>query len=92
MANFYSFKANPKQKVVDKAKALFGRDSNVKVIGTRPSPLTCKSLGLPEGTYYVECFVNNKLIANANLKNWRKAYGLLVTAVERAFEETLYRV
>lgn len=92
MANFYGFKINPKQQVVDKAKSLFGRDSKVKVTGNRPTPLECKSLGLPEGTYHVECFVNDKLIANAHMRNWRKAYGLLRVAVETAFEKTLYQV
>jgi len=92
MANFYGFKVNAKQQVLDKAKNLFGKDAKVSVTGRRPTPLECKSLGIPEGTYYVECFINNKHIASAHMRNWRKAYGLLKIALENVFEKTLYVV
>lgn len=88
----YGFKPNPKQQVINKAKRLFGNDAKVDVTGTRPSPLDCKRMSLPQGVYYVECFVNDQCIATANTKNWRKAYGLLVAAVERAYEDALHRV
>ncbi len=87
--SYYSFKVNPKQKVVDKAKNLFGRDAKVKVTGKRLSPLECKGLSIPSGSYLVECTVNGKFIADANLRDWRKAYGLLVIAVEKSYEETV---
>ena len=90
MANYYGFKINPKQQVVNKAKQLFGRDSKVVVSGTRPSPLDCKQLGIPAGNYYVDCTINNMHIASANAKDWRKAYLLLRVAVEKNFENNLY--
>lgn len=86
---FYSFKVNPKQRVVDKAKALFGRAARVNVTGKRLSPLECKGLGIPSGSYLVTCQVNGVEIAEANLRDWRKAYGLLVIEVEKAFERSL---
>ena len=85
----YGFKPNPKQRVEDKARRLYGRDSKVKVTGNRPTPLECKSLGIPDGSYHVECIVNGQSIATAHLRDWRKAYGLLVTEVEKAFESSL---
>jgi hypothetical protein len=87
----YGFKPNPKQQVINKARALFGRDAKIEVIGTRPSPLDCKRLGIPAGVYHVECFVNGEFIATAHTKNWRKAYNLLVIEVEKAYENALYR-
>lgn len=86
---FYSFKPNPKQAVENKAKKLFGRDAKVKVLGTRPSPLECKNLSIPEGHYYVECFVNGQATGSAHLKDWRKAYVALVAEVEKAYERSL---
>mgnify|MGYP001566833846 CR=1 FL=1 len=88
---FYGFKPNPKQLVVNKAKALFGREVKVDVTGTRPTPLDCKRYGIPTGVYYVECFVGGKLIATTHTKNWRKAYNLLVIEVEKAYEISLHR-
>lgn len=87
----YGFKPNPKQLVINKAKALFGREAKVEVTGTRPSPLDAKQLNIPAGAYYVECFVNGDHIASANTKNWRKAYNLLVIEVEKAYETALHR-
>lgn len=87
---FYAFKPNPKQLAYDKAKKLFGLDARVKVTGTRPTPLDCKRMSIPQGTYYVECFVNDKCTATAFTKNWRKAYGLLVIELEKAYERSLY--
>ena len=87
---FYGFKPNPKQLVVNKAKTLFGRDSKVNVTGNRPSALECKSLGVPAGVYVVECFVNDKSIAAAHTKSWRKAYSLLVIELEKVFDASLH--
>lgn len=87
----YGFKPNPKQLVINKAKRLFGEGAKVEVTGTRPSPLDAKRMSLPQGVYYVECFVNEQLIATAHTKNWRKAYNLLTVAVEKAFEDALHR-
>lgn len=88
---FYGFKPNPKQLVINKAKRLFGNDAKVDVTGTRPSPLDCKRYGIPTGVYYVECFVDGQFIAAAHTKNWRKAYGLLIIEVEKAYEDALHR-
>lgn len=88
----YGFKPNPKQLVESKAKRLFGRDAKVKVLGSRPSPLECKSLAIPQGHYYVECFVNGQAAGTAHLKDWRKAYGLLVIEVEKAYEQFIMNV
>jgi hypothetical protein len=87
----YGFKPNPKQLVVNKAHNLFGRDANVKVTGTRPSPLDCKRLGIPSGVYYVECFVGGRHLASAHTRNWRKAYNLLAIELEKVFEAALHR-
>jgi hypothetical protein len=87
---FYGFKPNPKQQVVDKAGRLFGREANVDVTGARQSPLDCKRMSLPTGSYYVECTVDGKLIATAHSKDWRKAYKLLVIEVEKAYEAALH--
>lgn len=87
---YYSFKPNPKQLVVNKAKNLFGRDAKVNVTGSRPTVEDCTRLGVSSGTYFVECFVNGTSVARADAKNWRKAYGLLVVAVERAYESSLF--
>ena len=87
----YGFKPNPKQRVYDKAHKLFGREADVNVTGTRPSPLDCKRLSIPAGVYYVECFVNGQMIATAYTKNWRKAYDLLAIELEKVFEEALHR-
>lgn len=87
---YYGFKPNPKQLVIDKAKRLFGRDVKVAVTGTRPGATDSKKLGIVAGTYYVECFINDKLVAVASTKNWRKAYSLLAIEVEKAYENSLY--
>ena len=87
----YGFKPNPKQLVLNKAKRLFGNDAKVDITGTRPSPLDCKRMSLPQGVYYVECFVNEQLIATAKSRDWRKAYNLLVVELEKAYEEALHR-
>lgn len=87
---FYGFKLNPKQQVVAKAKNLFGRDIKVNVTGKRLSPLECKGLGIVSGSYLVTCSINGKEIADANLRDWRKAYGLLVIEVEKAYERSLH--
>ncbi len=87
----YGFKPNPKQLVINKARNLFGRDAKVEVTGTRPSPLDAKQLGIPDGVYYVECFVNGEHIASAHTRNWRKAYNLLTVEVEKVYEAELHR-
>ena len=89
---FYSFKPNPKQRVIDKAKNLFGRGSKVNVTGFRSaSGANHNGVVIPRGAYVVECFLNDKSIAIAHSKNWRKAYGLLVIEVEKVFEDLLHK-
>lgn len=85
----YGFKPNPKALVSNKAKALFGRETKVVVTGARPTPLDAKQLGIPTGTYFVECHVDGKFIGSAHHRDWRKAYNLLVIEVEKAHEKTL---
>ncbi len=87
---FYGFKVNPKQRVIDKTKALFGRNIKVNVTGKRLTPLECKALGIPSESYLVACAINGKEVASANLRDWRKAYGLLVIEVEKAYESSLH--
>lgn len=88
---FYGFKANPKQLVVNKAQALFGRNIKVQVTGKRyKSPLEAKALGIKPGSYYVECFIDGQTVGTASTNNWRKAYGLLVIEVEKAYERKLH--
>ena len=88
--SFYSFKPNPKQLVLNKAKHLFGNDTKVMVTGERLSPIECKRHGIPTGTYYVECIINSESIVTAHANDWRKAYKLLLIEVEKAFERRLY--
>lgn len=78
---YYAFKPNPKQLACNKAYGTFGHDAKVNVTGSRPSPLDCKRLDIPEGVYYVECFVNEQLVATAFSRNWRKAYNLLANKI-----------
>lgn len=89
MSSFFGFKPNPKQQVTNKAKSLFGVDTKIMVTGTRPSPLNCKAIGVSSGSYFVECFIDDKLIATASHRNWRTAYRALVVEVEKAYEKTL---
>lgn len=86
---YYSFKESPKQLAERKASQLFGMNATIKVLGGRLSPLECKNAGKPVDSYLVECFVNEKLVAQANSRDWRKAYKLLVLEVEKAYESTL---
>ena len=92
MSNYGGFKPNPKQLVVNKAKTLFGGNVKIDITGTRMSPLECKQLEIPVGSYYVECFLDKKLIAVAQHGNWRKAYNLLTIEVEKYFELELHAV
>lgn len=89
--SFYGFKPNPRQLVYNKAKALFGREAKVDVRGTRLSPLESKLNNMPSKTYLVECDINDKHTASAHHANWRKAYNLLVIALEKAYEADLHR-
>jgi len=90
--SFYSFKPNPKQLAFEKAKRLFGNDAKVLIEGERPSPLACRSFGIPTGVYHVSCDVNEQHVASAHAKDWRKAYKLLVIEIEKAFEKRLHNV
>jgi hypothetical protein len=86
----YGFRPNPKQRVVNKVKQLFGRDTKVGVSGERPSPLDCARMGISAGTYNVTCVINGIQVLTANARNWRKAYDLLVIEVEKFYENTLH--
>ena len=88
---YYAFKPNPKQLVVNKAVALYGRDKKVDVSGRRPTPPECKTLEIPVGSYYVQCSLGGEVIASTHTKDWRKAYNLLVVEVEKAFEKSLWQ-
>jgi hypothetical protein len=84
---FYSFKPNSKQLVANMAVKLYGTSAKVVVTGQRLSPLTCKQLSMPSDSYLTECTVDGKFIAQANSRDWRKSYKLLVTAVQDAHAE-----
>lgn len=89
MSAFYGFKANPKRLVEDKAHRLFGRDAKVAVTGARPAPPEAKRLNVPVGHYLVDVCIDGQFIAAAHARDWRKAYGLLVIEVEKAYEASL---
>jgi len=89
---YYGFKPNPKQLVTNKARALFGDAAKIVVNGARVTPALAKEKPALGGTYYVECVVDGKLVASTSNKDWRKAYKLLVVAVETAYEASLHNV
>ena len=81
------FKPNPKALVEHKFIELFGSGHDYSITGTRLSPLACKNHGVPTGTYSVELFVGDKLIAAARHRDWRTAYKLLKIEVEKLYSE-----
>lgn len=83
----WSFKVNPKTKVVNKVKYLYTvYPYDVKVTGARLTVDRAKELELPPGTYFVDCKVKGRLIASAHHKDWRKAYGELLDACIKVHE------
>lgn len=86
----YLFKPNPKQKVIDKIKHLFGKDAKIDLTGLRMDHKN-KQQNTQIGHYYVECYVNDQKIASSSSKDWRKAYDLLAIELEKVFEEELYK-
>lgn len=82
--SFYGFKPNPRQRVVNKAKTMYGvMPYDVKAVGCRPDVARSKELNIPHGMYYVECLVKNQKVASAFHKDWRKAYNLLLEELEK---------
>ena len=83
------FKLTGKQMVANKVKKLYGADKKPMVIGIRPEPLSCVTLAIPNGHYYVEAQLNNKSLGNAHHRNWRRAYKLLEQLIEVNFIKEL---
>lgn len=81
------FKPNPKAQAEHKFIELFGSGHDYSVTGNRLTPAACKSQGFPTGTYYVEFFVNDKLLASAHHRDWRTAYRLLQVEIEKVYSE-----
>lgn len=73
------FKTNPRQLVINKATNLFGRTAKVKVVGQR----------MKTGQYNVSCTIDGTASCEANHRDWRKAYGLLVFEVEKLYTTKL---
>lgn len=87
---FYGFKENPRQRVITKAKKLFGKDAKVVVTGTRYTPEQCKSAGYKVGSYVVSAEVTDAAgksycSVTSTMINWRKAYDVLAEDIEKAF-------
>lgn len=90
---FYGFKENPRQRVITKAKKLFGKDAKVVVTGTRYTPEQCKSAGYKVGSYVVSAVVTDPsgkdfCSVTSNMINWRKAYDVLAEDLEKVFNAT----
>jgi hypothetical protein len=81
----------PKERVEKKARDLWGSDVKVELTHERvKGDKRAGELHLPNGVYYVECFIDGKRVAKAWHLKWNRAYTALLPDLERAFERELY--
>lgn len=81
------FKPNAKAQAENKFIELFGSGHDYRIVGERLSPLACSTQGMPNGTYFVELFIEDQQVAAAHHRDWRTAYRLLQTEIEKIYSE-----